>query len=74
MIKYDKLWITMKKKGITQYALYTKYKISRSLLQRLRNNQSITTHNLNLLCNILNCNIEDICEFIKDENFDEMYK
>lgn len=74
MIKYDKLWDTMKQKGITQYSLYTKYKLSRSLLQRLRNNQSITTHNLNILCNILDCKIEDICEFVKDENFKDEYK
>lgn len=70
MIKYDKLWETMKQKNITQYTLYTKYKISRSLLHRLRTNQSVTTHNLNLLCNILNCNIEDICTFEKDDTFD----
>ena len=74
MIKYDKLWDTMKEKGITQYTLYTKYKLSRSLLHRLRTNQSITTHNLNILCNILDCRIEDICEFSKDENFEDEYR
>lgn len=74
MINYNKLWETMKKKNITQYTLYTKYKISRSLLHRLRTNQSVTTHNLNLLCNILDCNIEDICTFEKDKNFEDEYK
>lgn len=74
MIKYDKLWQTMKAKGITQYTLYTKYKISRSLLHRLRNNESITTYNLNLLCNILDCELQDICTFEKDENFEDDYQ
>lgn len=74
MIKYDKLWQTMKAKGITQYTLYTKYKVSRSLLHRLRNNESITTYNLNLLCNILDCEIQDICTFEKDENFEDDYQ
>ena len=36
MIRYDRLWQTMKKKGITQYTLYTTYNINRSQLNRLR--------------------------------------
>ena len=32
MIKYDKLWKTMKEKGITQYMLVKEYNISKSLL------------------------------------------
>ena len=28
MIKYDKLWETMKAKGISQYDLYTHYQLS----------------------------------------------
>lgn len=64
----------MKAKGITQYTLYTKYKVSRSLLHRLRNNESITTYNLNLLCNILDCEIQDIGTFEKDENFEDDYQ
>ena len=30
MIKYDKLWETMKAKGISQYDLYTHYHMNRS--------------------------------------------
>ena len=29
MIRYDRLWETMKKRGITQYDLYTHYNITR---------------------------------------------
>lgn len=36
MIKYDRFWVTMKKRGITQYDLYEHYQITRSLLDRLR--------------------------------------
>ena len=39
MIKYDKLWKTMKEKGITQYDLYTRYNVNRSQLARLRHNK-----------------------------------
>lgn len=70
MIVYDKLWLTMKEKGISQYALIKKYKISTGQLDRLRKNDNVSTHTLNLLCTILDCKIEDIAEFkaeFKDE-------
>lgn len=66
MIKYDKLWDTMKEKGITKYTLNTKYNISKSLISRLQHNQGISMNTLNTLCNILDCNIEDIATHYKD--------
>lgn len=63
MIIYDKLWETMKKKNISQYKLIRIYRISESQLTRLRKNQVVKTEILDKLCTILNCRIEDICEF-----------
>lgn len=68
MITYDKLWVTMKNKGISQYDLYTKYNMNRSQLNRLRNNKNVTMITLDRLCNILSCDISDIAEHIPDEN------
>lgn len=68
MITYDKLWVTMKNKGISQYDLYTKYNMNRSQLNRLRNNKNVTMITLDKLCNILCCDISDIAEHIPDEN------
>ncbi len=68
MIKYDRLWETMKQRGITQYDLYTKYNINRSLLDRLRNNKNIEIQTIDRLCNILNCRVEDIMEHFPDDN------
>lgn len=58
----------MKEKGISQYSLVNDFNISKSLLQRLRNNEGISTHSIDMLCNILDCQIEDIAEFIKEDN------
>ena len=63
MIVYDRLWGTMKEKRISQYALIKKYKISTGQLDRLRKNENVSTHTLDLLCSILNCNLEDIAEY-----------
>lgn len=68
MIKYDRLFQTMKKKGITQYDLYTKYNVPKSLLDRLRKNKNIETVTINKLCNILQCDVEDIMEHIPDDD------
>ena len=69
MIKYERFWKTLKEKGISQYNLVTDYNISKSLLQRLRNNEGISTHSLDMLCSILDCRIEDIIEFVKEHEF-----
>ncbi len=66
MIVYDKLWVTMKEKGISQYDLVKKHQISKSLLQRLRKNEGINMNSINTLCNILDCDIEDIATHHKD--------
>lgn len=68
MILFDKLWQTMQERGITQYDLYTKYNMNRAQLHRLRHNQNIETNTLDRLCNILDCNVEDIMTHIKDDN------
>lgn len=68
MIKYDRLWQTMKDRGITQYDLYTHYNINRAQIFRLKHNQNVQTNTLDRLCNILQCNIEDIMEHTHDDN------
>lgn len=67
MIKYDRLWITMKKKKISQYKLIMEYGIDKAQLHRLRNNMVVKTVILNRLCSILNCRIEDIMEYVPDK-------
>ena len=68
MIVFDRLWDTMKKRGISQYKLIQEYKISSGQLDRLRKNGNVNTYTLNQLCKILNCKLSDIAEFIEDES------
>ena len=67
MIIYDRLWATMKEKHISQYKLIQQYGIDKSQLQRLRKNKVVKTVILNRLCSILDCKIEDIMEFVPDD-------
>ena len=66
MISYEPFYQTMKKKGLSTYKLVNDYGLSRSLLDRLKHNKPISTVTLNDLCNILDCRVEDIMIFIKD--------
>ncbi|WP_278321079.1 helix-turn-helix domain-containing protein [Lachnoclostridium edouardi] len=65
-MRYDKLWETMAEKGITQYQLVKQHNLSKSLLHRLRKNEGVNLNTINTLCNILDCKIEDIATFYKD--------
>lgn len=71
MIKYDILWKTMKEKGISQYKLIVEYNISRGQLDRLRKNEGVTTHTIDTLCGILDCNITDVMEYEKCQKENE---
>lgn len=68
MIVYDRLWETMKKKGVTQYSLIHNYNINEAQLDRFRKNCVIKTVTIDRLCEILDCNVEDICRYVKDES------
>ena len=68
MIKYDRLWQTMKLRGVSQYDLYTYYNVNRSQLNRLRHNENVEINTIDKLCNILQCRVEDIMEHFPDDN------
>lgn len=66
MIVYDRLWETMKARGISQYKLIKEYKISSGQLDRLRKNENVSTFTLNQLCRILHCGLENIAQYIEE--------
>lgn len=66
MISYNRLWVTLKKKGISQYALIKRYHISPGQITRLKRNESVSTHTIEMFCRILDCRVEDVMEYIKE--------
>lgn len=65
MIVFDKLWVTLKEKNISQYKLIKEYGISTGQLDRLRKNGNVNTYTLDELCRILDCDLSDIAEYVK---------
>ena len=66
MIVFDRLWTTMQNKGISTYWLREKCGIDRKTIRRLKANDNIETKTLNKLCAALECNLEDIAEYVND--------
>ncbi len=67
MISYDKLWQVMKDKSVSQYMLIKNYHVSAGQLTRLRRNESVSTHTIEVFCKILDCQPGDLMAYIPEE-------
>lgn len=67
MISYEPFYKTLKEKSISTYKLINTYGISRSLLDRLKHNKPISTVTINDLCKILDCKVEDVLTYHKEQ-------
>ena len=70
MISYEKLWKAMKERGVTQYSLIKKYGVSPGQITRLKRNESVSMHTIEMFCKILNCDVGNIMQYIPDETID----
>ena len=66
MFKFDKLFSTMDKKGISSYKLREECGIDSKTIRRLKANQNIEMKTLDKICDFLDCKIEDVVEFTKN--------
>lgn len=68
MISYERLWATMRERGISQYALIHTYGVSPAQITRLKRKESVSTHTIEMFCKILKCRVEDVMEYVPEEN------
>lgn len=62
-ISYEPLWNTMKEKHISTYHLI-KNGFSKGTLDRIKHNKPITTKTLEFLCRELDCQPNDVIQYI----------
>lgn len=67
LISYEPFYHTLKEKKISEYELIFKQGLSANTLHRMKKGEAITTKTLNVLCEILDCSVSDIIEYIKEE-------
>ena len=66
MIKFDRLWVMMEKRGVSTYQLREKCGIDSKTIRRLRANENMETKTLDKLCRALSYRIEDIAEYTEE--------
>ena len=57
----------MEQKHVTTYQLREQCGIDSKTIRRLRANENMETKTLNKLCSVLDCNLEDIAQYIPDK-------
>lgn len=63
---YDKLWVLAQKKSLNKTKFRDEVGITNSTLSRLSKNKTVSMEALGRICDSLNCNLEDIVEYIHD--------
>ena len=66
MIVYVPFWRTLKNRGISTYKMIHKLGYSSGTLYRLRHNKGISSRLIDDLCKLLDCQVEDILEYVPD--------
>lgn len=66
MISYEPLFKTMAEREITSYKLIL-MGFPGSTYHSIKRGNSITMKTLNTLCELLDCNVSDIIEYVKDK-------
>ncbi len=68
MISYQPFYETLLRKGITEYALIFKHGIAANTLHRMKHGEAITTKTLDTLCEVLECPVSEILEYVPPED------
>lgn len=64
---YKRLWKLLIDKNMKKTDLREAAKLSPSLMTKLNKNESLTTRTLARICEVLDCRIEDVMEFVPDD-------
>ena len=64
---YERLWILLIKKKMKKIDLLRVSKINANALSRMGKDLPVTMDNLGKICKALNCELEDIVQYVPDE-------
>ena len=67
MISYRPFYQTLLKRGMTEYHLIYKEGVSTNILHRMKHGKNITMKTLDTLCFILDCDVSDIVEYVREQ-------
>lgn len=67
-VSYDKLWKILIDKKMKKYQLREQAHISSNSVAKLSKDDFVSMEILMKICETLECNIGDVCEFVKEED------
>ncbi len=67
-VSYKKLFHLMIEKNMTNAQLYQEASFSANIVTRLKRNEYISLESVESICQVLNCGVDDILEFIPEDN------
>ena len=66
-VTYNKLWHLLIDRGMKKKDLKEAAGLTSHAMMKLRNNEDITTQTLGKICVALNCQVDDIVEFVPEK-------
>ena len=70
-IRYNKLWKKLIDENMMKVDLRDQAGITTNALAKLGKNEHVSTQVLEKVCRVLHCEIQDIMEFVQDEEREE---
>ena len=67
MITYRPFWITLRVSKESTYTLIKNHHISSATIDKLRKDKPVNTTTLNDLCRILDCQLQQIAQYVPSE-------
>ncbi len=67
-VKYDRLFHLLIDRKMSTAQLAKKAQVSANIITRLKRDEYISVESIEKLCNALDCGVDDILEFIREEN------
>jgi DNA-binding Xre family transcriptional regulator len=66
-VRYNKLFKLLIDKEMTNAELAEKAGFSANIITRLKRNGYVSLESIEKICNVLNCGVDEILEFIKED-------
>lgn len=67
-VSYKKLFHLMIEKDMTNAQLMAEANFSANIITRLKRNNYVSLETIEAICRVLNCNLDDILEFVPSES------
>lgn len=66
VVNYNKLFLLLKEKKMSNVDLQKQAGFSANIITRIKRNEYIRLQSIGSICNVLDCGVDDILEFIEE--------